>query len=652
MTSRPVCARTHCRRLFCLGAVFSVLATAYIGRLVQLQVLDGSEWQRIARAQSAKEVEIPAQRGGIYDREGRPLALDDLRYRAYLAPREMRDVGAGIDAASLILGLSSAQEARLRGAESGWVPLPGRLTDAERERLLGAIRVGVHFTAVPARTYPQGDVGRALLGAINSEGEALSGLELQLDGQLRGRPGASRERLDAYGGTYWLPGERIAEPQPGHDVVLTIDAELQRIAENELERALAETGSQAGDIVLLEPRTGALLALASKGHGVARHVPVFTDPYEPGSTLKPFLLASLLNESLVDLGETIDAEGGVLKLGRRVIRDVHPYDELTVAEILTYSSNVGAAKLSERLRPAVQYRYLRDFGFGTPTGIEYPSESGGRLARPKTWTALSPASLAMGYEVSITSLQLAVAYAALANDGLLMRPYLVREIQDEAGETTARAEPQPVRRVVRADVAREVTEVLRAVVRDGTGTLAEMASLAVAGKTGTARLATAGGYASGRYRASFVGYAPADDPQVVILTRLEDPQGRYYGGTVAAPTSHATLEAALATQGMRLDRRLLVREPAPGTWGGGRAPADAGPFIFAVGSDPAPWSSESAQPGRMLVMPDLEGLPLRAAVSRLHELGLRVELEGTGKVQGQVPVPGQDVTRGATVVLR
>lgn len=652
MTSRLVCSRTHRRRLYCLGAAFSVLATAYIGRLVQLQILDGSEWQRIARAQSAKEVEIPARRGGIYDREGRPLALDDVRYRAYLAPREMADVDAGIEAASRILGLSSTQEARLRKADSGWVPLPGRLTDAERDRLLGAIRVGVYFTALPARTYPLGDVGRVLLGAIDSEGEALSGLELQLDGQLRGQPGASRERLDAYGGTYLLPGERIAEPQPGRDVILTIDADLQRIAENELERALAETGSQAGDIVLLEPGTGALLAVASKGYGNVKHVPVFTDAYEPGSTLKPFLLASLLNESLVDLGETIDVEGGVLKLGRRVIRDVHPNDELTVAEVITYSSNVGAVKLSQRMRPAVQYRYLRDFGFGTPTGIEYPSESGGRLARPRTWSALSPASLAMGYEISLTSLQLAAAYSALANDGLLMRPYLVREIRDESGRTLERTEPQAVRRVVRPDVARQVTAVLRDVVREGTGTLAGMATLAVAGKTGTARLATAGGYTSDRYRASFVGYAPSDDPQVVILTRLEDPQGRYYGGTVAAPTSHATLEAALATQGMRLDRRLLVREPAPGSWGGGRAPADAGPFIFAVGSSPASWPKEPEEAARAVVMPDLAGLPLRAAVSRLHELGLRVELKGTGQIRGQAPAPGQTVTRGATVVLR
>jgi cell division protein FtsI (penicillin-binding protein 3) len=631
--------------------VFSVLASAYVARLVQLQILQGPEWERIARNQSAIEIEVPAPRGGIFDREGRALVLDDLRYRAYLAPKEVSDVGLAIEAASRILGLSGKEEARLRGPKSGWVPLPGRLTDAERDRLLDAIPVGVHFASVPARTYPQGGVGRLLLGAINSEGEALSGLELQFDDFLRGEPGASRTRLDAYGGRYWLPGEQISVPQSGRNVFLTIDADLQRIAENELDRALAETGSTAGDIVLLEPETGALLAVASKHQG-ARHVPVFTDPYEPGSTLKPFLLAALLSEGLVDLDDVIDAEGGTLKMGRRVIRDVHPNDELTVSEVVTYSSNVGAAKLSQRLRPAVQYRYLRDFGFGTPTGIEYPSESGGRLARPREWTSLSPASLAMGYEISTTSLQLAASYAALANEGLLMRPFLVREIRDETGEVVQRTEPQVLRRVVSADVASQVTEVLQSVVYEGTGTLASMASLAVAGKTGTARLATEGGYASGRYRASFVGYAPADDPQVVILTRLEDPQGPYYGGSVAAPTSHATLEAALATQGMRLDPRLLVSEPAPGSWGGDRAPADAGPFIFAVDSDPAQWSVPPVETPRAVIMPDLAGLPLRSAVARLHELGLRVELVGTGQVRGQVPAPGQDVTRGATVVLR
>jgi cell division protein FtsI (penicillin-binding protein 3) len=449
-----------------------------------------------------------------------------------------------------------------------------------------------------------------------------------------------------------LPGEEIAVPRSGRDVILTIDADLQRIAENELERALAETGSTAGDIVLLAPATGALLAVASKHQGVTQ-VPVFTEPYEPGSTLKPFLLAALLSEDLVDLDEVIDAEGGTLKMGRRVIRDVHPNDELTVSEVVTYSSNVGAAKLSQRLRPAVQYRYLRDFGFGTPTGIEYPSESGGRLARPRDWTSLSQASLAMGYEISTTSLQLAASYAALANDGLLMRPYLIREIRDETGRAVQTTEPQVLRRVVSAEVAGQVTEVLQSVVHEGTGMLASMASLAVAGKTGTARLlATGGGYAPGRYRASFVGYAPADDPQVVILTRLEDPQGSYYGGAVAAPTSHATLEAALATQGMRLDRRLLVREPAPGSWGGGRAPVDAGPFIFAMGSNPADWSAPPTETRRAVIMPDLSGLPLRSAVARLHELGLRVELTGTVQVRGQAPAPGQNVTRGATVVLR
>ena len=218
-------------------------------------------------------------------------------------------------------------------------------------------------------------------------------------------------------------------------MVLTIDSDLQRIAENELQRAIDQTGAKSGDIVLLDPRTGELLAVASERHETPPgQIPAFVEPYEPGSTVKPFLLASLLNEGLVDLDEIIDVEGGVLTMGRRTIRDVHGYDTLSVREVIAQSSNVGAAKLSQRLSAALQHRYLRDFGFGMRTQIGYLAESSGRLTRPQSWTSVSAASHAIGYEISTSSLQLVAAYGALANDGVLMQPMLVKEIQDESGQ--------------------------------------------------------------------------------------------------------------------------------------------------------------------------------------------------------------------------
>lgn len=650
----PIGSATHGRRLLGVGLAFTLLAVAYGVRLFDLQVRHGSELRARADAQSATEEEIRAPRGRILDREGRPLVVDDARYRAFLAPRELA-VGreAAIEAIDDVVGLTRAQRSRLLAAESGWAPLPRPVTDEERSRLRGVLRSGLHFTAVSSRTYPLGDVARRLVGKIDGEGNGLTGLELELDHFLRGRPGAILARRDANGGRYWIPDAPRAQPVAGHDVVLTIDASLQRIAEHELDRALAETGAQAGDIVLLDPRTGELLAVASERDDAApERIPAFTDPYEPGSTLKPFLLAALLSEEAARLDEVLDVERGELQMGRRRIRDVHAYDTLSVAEVVIYSSNVGAAKLSGRLRSAVQHRYLRDFGFGMPSGIEYPAESSGRLARPAEWTALSPASLAMGYEIAVTSLQLASAYGALANDGVLMQPRLIRNVRSHDGSTIASFEPQEIRRVVRPEVAREVTEVLRRVVKEGTGTLARMASLAVAGKTGTARLTAGNRYAVGRYRASFVGYAPVEDPQVVILARLEDPRGRYYGGAVAAPTSQATLEAALATQGVRLDDGLLVRSPEPRRWGQAPASEEASPYVFAVGTTAEPWSRPAARGAPQLVLPDLSGLPLRSAVARLHELGLRVELEASGRVSAQTPRPGSKLAPGATVVLR
>jgi len=500
-------------------------------------------------------------------------------------------------------------------------------------------------------------VGRRLIGAVGSDGRGGTGLEADLDFWLVGQPGRAEVRLDGHRNAYRPPGGQVIEAVPGHDVVLTLDAELQRIAENELARALAKTGAGGGDIVLLDPRTGEILALASeRTDGAADRISGLSDPYEPGSTLKPFLLASLLSEDLVDLDEIVDVEDGRLRIGSRVISDVHGYDTLSVRRIISKSSNVGAAKLSARLTPAVQHRYLRDFGFGIRTQLGHLAESPGRLRRPESWTSLSPASHAIGYEISATSLQLALAYGAIANGGVLMRPSLVREIRDPSGHLVRRFDPTPVRRVISEEVAAAVRGVLEEVVRDGTGTLASMARFAVAGKTGTARLAVDGRYAPGRYRASFVGFAPADDPRIVILTRLEDPKGGvYYGGAIAAPTSQATLKAALAADGVQVDPRLVVSDARPRPWSSGPAAGTPeGAVIFASsGTDVAGTPDGTDTSGRGVVaLPDLAGLSARAAAARLHALGLRVGWRGQGTVVGQNPAPGSELLRGGTVVLR
>ena len=637
-------ARTHRNRHRVIGVAITLVAAVYALRLGELQIVEAERHRQAQLEQSAEWAPLSAPRGRIMDRRGRVLAAPDTRYQAFLAVDELRlDRAEAIDAVAAVVLVPPERRRAVDAAEGGWSLVARDVSDEERVRMQRTVGRGIYFESRSARDYPL-SIGRRLIGAVGSDGRGGTGLEAALEDWLAGRPGRAEVRLDGRRNAYRPSGGQIIEPVPGHDVVLTIDAELQRIAENELARALAKTGASGGDMVLLEPHTGEILALASeRADGAPDQIPALVDPYEPGSTAKPFLLASLLSEGAVRLDEVIDVEGGELRVGARRITDVQGYDTLRVRQVISKSSNVGAAKLSRRLSPAVQHRYLRDFGFGMRTRLGHLAESAGRLTRPESWTSLSPASHAIGYEMSATSLQLAAAYAVIANGGTLMRPNLVREVRDASGEVVRRFDPTRVRRVIPRHVADEVRGVLEEVVRDGTGRLAGMARFAVAGKTGTARLAVAGRYAPGRYRASFVGFAPADDPRIVILTRLEDPRGGvYYGGAIAAPTSQAALAAALTTEGVQVDPRLVVSDARPRPW---RA-------VFAAGVPPESWAADDAGSVSLVALPDLTGLSARAAAMRLHGLGLNVAWRGEGAVASQSPAPGSELARGETVVLK
>jgi len=643
---RKVPKKTHGRRTQLIAAVLAVLATAFVSRAAQLQIVQGGRWQAQAWTQTTETVQLPAARGAIYDRNGKALALSRQEYRAFFAPAQSTDIRRDAQAIAAILDLSRSHTRRLTSRPTGWISI-GQVGLGQREALSRAVGPGIEFEPVLTRVYPEGDLARALLGAVTAEGHGRSGLELVLDTMLSGTPGEIVGRRDAGGELYPIPASPQKPARPGRDVYLTIDADLQAIAEAALEAALERTGSSGGDVLMADPRTGELLAVASRREGSAGTVPAFTSPYEPGSTVKPFLLATLLGEDLAHLDDRVYAESGEFRTAHRVITDVHPHDTITVAEVIQFSSNIGAAKLSDRVQPGVQYRYLRDFGFGTPTGIDLPGESAGLLRRPDRWSALSQASLAIGYEMLTTSLQLAMAYGALANGGTLLEPALVREIRSEDGPGW-RFETKPIRQVIDGNTARQVSDVLQAVVREGgTGAEASLATLKVAGKTGTARIASGGGYTDRRYAASFVGYTPADDPRLVIMAKLEDPKGAVYGGLTAAPVTRAVVQAILATRG-----RGLI-ETGRGTHSRARLDWDArehseSPFRLAAVENVA--EPRELEPN--LRMPDLRRLETRVAVARLHALGLRVELKGSGRVTRQEPAAGTRVVRGATILLR
>ena len=641
------------RRLLLVGA-FLLAALLIVGRSVQLQAIEGERWASIAEEQQRAREPLPARRGGLFDRDGIPLAISHPTFAVSIAPREIRGRAAAVETLVRVLGIPKAQALRATDPKRQWSVLPGRYT-AEQRRELSGLR-GIHLERKLERVRPQREIAREVIGAVAVDGSVLGGVEQELNSVLKGSPGYSILRRDARGEAQPTVSLPVAPPVDGADVYLTLDFDLQEIADGALRTAIDSTGASGGDLLITDPHTGEILAAVSRRDGGTRSLSLITEPYEPGSTLKPFFVATLLAAQRASLGDRVFAENGSWRDEHgRTISDVHPYGWLTLYEALQVSSNIGIAKFVPRVNRGTQYRYLRDFGFGTPTGVEYPSESGGRLRSPAQWSAFSPASLAMGYEIAVTPLQLIMAYGALANGGVLMEPRLIREVRSADGELLYQMEPRALRRVVPRRVAEQVTDVLVSVVEEGTATRASFGDFRVAGKTGTARRTEAGGrYQSGSYTATFVGYFPARDPQLAILVKLDRPRGSFYGGTTAAPVTRETLQAILAARTSPLDSRglLPVRtgNPSGNSRSGRRSPVEGeGPYVFFL--DEPLLRPDSAAPPRRISVPSLDGLPLRGAVRRLHALGFQVRLQGSGAVARTIPGGGTELFPGDTVLI-
>ena len=636
-----------------------------VARAAQVQVAQGPFWREQAARQHHTSVEIAAVRGSVLDRSGVELAISRETFRVSVAPRELRDVEAVTRLLSEILGLDEGVVVEATTSSKPWRVLPKAFPPSVRETL-DNIR-GVYLEREHRRFYPQGDLARGLLGIVR-DGEGSGGVEQAYDDVLRGGVGQAVLARDPTGRP--IPGESVLveRPREGGQVVLTIDVDLQEIGREALAEAIRETEARGGDLLITDPGTGDVLAMVSIRDEFTNALSAINTPYEPGSTLKPLTVAGLLQNGLVSLDDVVDTESGSWTVAGRTIEDVSKeHGPMTLARALQISSSVGVAKAAQAMSPALQYQNLRDFGLGAPTGIGLPGEARGTLRRPERWSGQSPASLAMGYEISVTPLQMAMAYGALANGGRLMEPRLVREFRDSNGKVTTRFKPRVVRRAVSPGVAREVADVLVDVVEDGTGTRARLGTFKVAGKSGTSRAFSEGVYQTGEYFASFVGFFPAEDPQLVVMVKLDRPQGAYYGGSTAAPVTRATMEAILAARDTPIDRRALVEVAraqelavTPRRGNGGEVPPVArfaelllgeNPGSNAIqGSNVSAWRESVLPEDRTVVrVPDVLGLPVRAAARRIHEAGLRVEWDGSGLVRRMVPKAGSIVTPGDTV---
>jgi len=643
-------------RIVAIQFGFGVGVLAILLRAAQVQIVQGDRWGREAVRQRTERAVLEARRGALYDRNGIPLAITQEYYHVGVAPIELSDIRRTFVLLVRSLGVPAPALDREFQDRKRWIYLHGPFT-AMQVQALRSVK-GVYLTGEYQRFYPARDLARPVIGSLAPDRAVGSeGLERSLDSVLTGRPGEAVLLKDRAGRRYDSPARVVRDPIPGNDVLLTLDAELQEIAERGLDEALSAMRAAGGDIVFLDPTTGELLALASRQRqgGRVPRASTFTDPFEPGSTAKLFTAAALLAHDKVKDSDAVTGENGVWQMpvnsaGRtRKISDAHAtHGPLTLARAIQVSSNIAMAKFSSSLRPEEQYEMLRDFGFGTPTGGEFPSESRGRLARPDRWQPMyTRASLAMGYEFGVTPVQLAAAYGAIANDGILLSPALVREVRDPHGKVLYRHRPEPVRRVVSSEIAARLREFLRGAVGEGgTGEQAQLVNYSLLGKTGTAVRFEDGHYVQGEYTASFAALFPADHPQLVVIVKIDNPKGSYYGGLTAAPVTRMMLQQALASHRVAIDRaRLVARDTAPPLSPERSVAPRERPVVLA-------WPFTALQPSEYpLPVPPVTGRSVREAARTLHRRGFRVVLRGFGEVVRTSPSAGELARPGTAVTV-
>ena len=646
-------------RISTLQAALVLGALAVVGRAAQLQVVERARWREEAALSRRATVSLPARRGGIHDREGRPLAVTQEAFEVGLAPNELEHPARDSRTIARALGLSPGRVAR-DVAQKRWVSYRGPYTglDVQPLRPLRGVHLFGHYT----RHYPNGPLARGVVGAVGPDsGQGVSGIELVLDRFLRGTPGEAEVLKDQRGRRYESPARLIREPEEGRAVYLTIDAGLQEIAERSLDEAVEEYAASGGDIVVLDPGTGEVLAAAAlqtvDGRRVTNRASFFTDPFEPGSTAKLFTAAALLAHDLVQPTDAVSGEQGRWKApintrgATRLITDTHEEaGQLTLARAIQVSSNIAMAKFSLRLLASQQFDMLRDFGFGSPTGVEFPSEARGVLRMPNRWQGVgSQMAIATGYEFQVTPVQLAAAYSAIANDGILLTPSLVREVREPGGRVLYRHQAEPVRRSVDAKVAAILRDYLRSVLDSGgTAEASRLSNYSLAGKTGTARRNVGEGYEAGRYTASFAGIFPADDPQLVVVVKVDNPgRGQIYAAQTAAPLTRLLIEEALAARHSAIDRGRL---------GGRTVRAPPSPAQRPEEPDEArvslslPLGPDTAARGRQVV-PGVRGGSIRRAAYTLHRRGFRVAVQGAGVVTHTSPAAGDSAALGSTVTV-
>lgn len=631
-------------RITVTAFAFGVVLAALTWRCFDLQIVQHERLTRLALRQQERTLDVQPPRGRIFDRLGRPLALNRDSASFFAVPAEVRDPARTARRLAPHVGLSAqALEQRLRQRKD-FVWLRRKTPEAAAKAILALRLPGVHRLSEPQRYYPEGRLACHVLGFVGVDNQGLDGVELQFDRALRGSAGWLRVSRDARGEIVRSASRWSRPAESGRDLTLTLDKVIQHVAERELAQVVARTRARAGSVLVMDPASGEVLALANapdydpnayaRFSAEARRNRAVRDCYEPGSTFKLVTAAAGLAEGVVRESTLIDCEQGRAQLGGRTVRDHIPYGRIPFHEVLSLSSNIGSVKVGQKLGAERLVRMARALGYGRPTGLELPGETGGLLKPPERWTPATLASVPYGQEVAVTTLQTALAYSAVANGGWKPRLTLVRSVSSPEWAVHAQEQENARQQVLAPELAARLKTLLTEAVVRGTGTEARLESYTVAGKTGTAQKPLPGGrgYDPVDHIATFVGFLPAERPRVLVAVVIDSPQGSAWGGIVAGPVFREICQSLVTYLGI-----------PPGTAVADVPPA---PRPEAVPRDAAPRAS-------LVKVPDLGGLSRAACENALARAGLRHAFRGRGeRALAQRPAPGAEVLTGLQVAVR
>jgi cell division protein FtsI (penicillin-binding protein 3) len=673
--------RSSRTRIIVVAALAAMWTGAVFGRLAYLQLFRYSEYYSRAQHQQRLIVDVGASRAEIFDRNMNPLAMSVPVDSAFAVPSEIADPDMVARLIGKVLEVPADDIATKIASSHSFAWIARKLPPEKADRIAALNLRGIYFQREGGRFYPKRELAAHVLGYVDIDEKGLGGIEYSLDDSIRSKPGKMLILADAH--RRWYDSNDKA-PDTGTSVVLTLDEKIQYIAEKELAQAMHETGAKTGTVIVENPNSGELLAVANWptfNPNAAKDSPpdarvdrAASSLYEPGSVFKIVTLSAAIDQGVTNPDEVVDCQNGAIYIAGHRIRDHKAYGLLTVSQILAYSSDVGAIKVGLRLGAPKFYDYIRDFGFGQPTGVDLPGESRGKLRRLENWTPVSVGSISMGQEVGVTPLQMISAVSAMANGGLIVRPHVIREFR-HGNQITEPAEAQQLpRRVIKETTAASMRRMLEGVVLEGTGKKAKLDGYTSAGKTGTAQKydPDTGRYSTHDLIASFVGFAPLNTPAITIYVQLDSPAGAHEGGQVAAPVFKRVAQQVLAYLDVPRDVPVAAQ-----TLRASRVPAaqekddnltDASDFdpvqspMPAAAEEPSPVAPNSpmaiAPPtveiaeGEGIPAPALLGKTVRDATEECLKLGLTPVLVGTGIATEQTPAPGVTIRRGNRITVQ